>query len=365
MDVPRLNPYERLAKVLDTIPNGFPAVEDGAHLRILEWIFTPEEADLASHLKLRGETIDELSERLDIPKDDLEKQLSVMISKGQINSWISKSAVCRKYALLPFAVGIYEEQLNRMDSEFAHLIENYFNQAFKKVTATEPVIFKVIPVNQSIKAELEVHPYEQAEYLLETASSWGVRECICKKQKALVGEPCSYPSTVCLVFAKNSQHAFDHDELTKAISKNEALSLLKDAEEAGLIHCSFNTKTSHNYICNCCTCCCAVIGGVNKLEKPREFVKTDFVMSVDSELCSGCGTCIERCQFGALSLPEDVSVVDEQRCIGCGVCAVTCAENALELKRKEVPEKSEPPENTLDWMTQRAMNRGVDPSDLL
>ena len=316
-------------------------------------------------MKLRGETLDELADRLDIPKADLEKLLSVMISKGQIDSWISKSASCRKYALLPFAVGIYEEQLNRMDSEFAHLIEIYFSQAFRKVTATEPVIFKVIPVNQSIKAELAVYPYEQAEYLLETAASWGVRECICKKQKALVGEPCSYPSTVCLIFAKNAQHAFDHDELTKTISKDEALDLLKGAEEAGLIHCSFNTKTSHNYICNCCTCCCGVIGGVNNLNRPREFVKTDFVMSVDSELCSGCGTCIERCQFGALSLSEDISVVDEQRCIGCGVCAVTCPEKALELKRKEFPEKPEPPENIMDWMTQRAINRDVDPSDLL
>lgn len=360
-----MNSYERLAKILDTIPNGFPAVPDGTHLRILEWIFTPDEAELASQLKLRGETLDELAERLHQPKDELEELLSVMISKGQINSWMSKSAGCRKYALLPFAVGIYEEQLNRMDAEFAQHIEDYFTTAFRKVTSTEPVIFKIIPVNQSVKAELEIHPYEQAEYLLENAASWGVRECICKKQKALLGEPCTYPTTVCLIFAKNAQHAFDHDELTKVITKDEALSILKDAEDAGLIHCSFNTKTSHNYICNCCTCCCGVIRGVNTLDKPREFIKTDFVMSVDSELCSGCGTCIDRCQFDALSIPDTVSVVDEQRCIGCGVCAITCPENALELIRKANPEKPEPPENTLDWMTQRAINRGVDPSDLL
>ncbi len=360
-----MNPYERLAKVLDTIPNGFPAVMDGSHLRVLEWIFTPEEAELASQLKLRGETLEEIADRLNIPKNNLEEQLSVMIAKGQINSWMSTSTGCRKYALLPFAVGIYEEQVNRMDAEFAQHVEDYFKQAFRKVTAIEPVIFKVIPVNQSVKAELEIHPYEQAEYLLENAASWGVRECICKKQKGLIGEPCRYPTTVCLVFTRDVQHAFDHDELTKAITKNEALALLRDAEEAGLIHCSFNTKTSHNYICNCCTCCCGVLGGINTLDRPREFVKTDFVMSVDAELCSGCGTCIDRCQFGALSLPEDVSVVDEQRCIGCGACAITCPENALSLVRKEIPEKPEPPENILDWMKQRAINRGVDPSELL
>lgn len=360
-----MNSYEKLAKILDTIPNGFPAVEDGTHLKVLEWIFTPAEAELASQLKLRGETLKELVERLKIPKDELEKRLTIMISKGQINSWMSKSARSRKYALMPFAVGIFEEQLNRMDIEFAQYMEDYFKRAFRKVISTEPVLFKVIPVNQSLKAELEIHPYEQAEYLIETAASWGVRECICKKQKALIGEPCSYPTTVCLVFAKNAKNAFDHDELTKPITKEESLRLLKEAERAGLVHCSFNTKTSHNYICNCCTCCCGVLRGVNTLEKPREFVKTDFIMSVNFELCSGCGTCIDRCQFDALSISDTVTVVDKTRCIGCGVCAVTCPENALELVRKEPPEKPEPPENILDWMTQRAISRGVDPSELL
>ncbi|TFG32603.1 4Fe-4S ferredoxin [Candidatus Thorarchaeota archaeon] len=360
-----MNSYEKLAKILDTIPNGFPAVEDGTHLKVLEWIFTPDEAELTSQLKLRGETLEELAERLKLPIDKLEEQLAIMISKGQINSWISKSAGCKKYALLPFAVGIFEEQLNRMDAEFARRIEDYFQHTFRKVTATEPVLFKVIPVNQSVKADLEIHPYDQAEYLLENAASWGVRECICKRQKELIGEPCSYPTTVCLVFAKNTQNAFDHDELTKPITKEESIKLLRNAEEAGLIHCSFNTRTSHNYICNCCTCCCGVLRGVNTLDKPREFVKADFVISVDSELCSGCGTCIDRCQFQALSTPEDVCVVDERRCIGCGVCAITCPENALELVRTETPEKPEPPENILDWMTQRAINRGIDPSDLL
>jgi len=360
-----MNSYEKLAATLDKIPNGYPAAEDGTHLRILEWIFTPEEAELASQLKLKGETSSEISNRLNLSKDKLEQLLAVMVSKGQINSWMSKSEGCRKYSLLPFAVGIFEEQLNRMDEEFAQLIEQYFQYGFKKVTATEPVIFKVIPVNQSVKNELEIHPYDQAEYLLENASSWGVRECICKKQKALVGEPCSYPTTVCLVFAQNRENVFDDDELTKPITKEESLNLLKQAEDAGLIHCSYNTQTTHNYICNCCTCCCGVLRGVNELDTPREYIKTDFVISVNTDLCSGCGTCLDRCQFGALSVPEDICVANTTRCIGCGVCAMVCPESALEIIKKEPSEKPPPPEDILDWMTQRAIARNVDPSDLL
>jgi electron transport complex protein RnfB len=255
--------------------------------------------------------------------------------------------------------------LNRMDEEFAMLLEQYFDNGFKKVTATEPVIFKVIPVNQSVSNELEIHPYDQAEQLLESATSWGVRECICKKQRALVGEPCHYPTTVCLIFAKNKENAFDNDELTKSITKEESLKLLKQAEDAGLVHCSYNTQTGHNYICNCCTCCCGILRGINELDSPREFIKTDFVISVNTGLCTGCGTCLDRCQFGALDIPEDICVANTKRCIGCGVCAMVCPESALELIKKEPAEKPPPPEDILDWMTQRAIARNVDPSDIL
>ncbi|MBW1683615.1 MAG: 4Fe-4S ferredoxin, partial [Deltaproteobacteria bacterium] len=33
--------YRKLAKVLDTLPNGFPATESGVELKLLMKIFTP------------------------------------------------------------------------------------------------------------------------------------------------------------------------------------------------------------------------------------------------------------------------------------------------------------------------------------
>ena len=359
------NPYEELAQVLDTIPNGYPAVEGGTHIKVLEWIYTPEEAELCSKLKLSGETAKEIAERLNRPLDETETLLDTMHSKGQINSWVSKRAGARKYGLMPFAVGIYEDQVKRMDGEFAQLLEEYFKKGFKQVVATEPVIFQVLPVNKIVSTELEIHPYQKAEQLIESASSWGVRECVCRKQKDLIGEGCSYPRSVCLAFVPRAENYFDDSEITKPISKEEALRLLKESEDAGLVHCTYNVQAGHTYICNCCTCCCGVLRGVEVLDKPREFIKTDFIMTVKADLCTGCETCLDRCQFDALSIPEDAVVVDETRCIGCGVCALVCPESALEIIKTKTPDKPPTPESQMDWMTQRAMGRGVDPSDLL
>ena len=99
--------------------------------------------------------------------------------------------------------------------------------------------------------------------------------------------------------------------------------------------------------------------------QPHAFVKSNYYARVDSELCTGCETCIERCQFDALEVPEDVCVVEYDRCIGCGVCAIACPEGAIELVEKNLDEKTIPPEKIRDWMTQKAISRGVDPSELL
>ena len=59
----RRDPYHKLSKVLNRIPNGFPMTKDGTHIRLLQWIFEPEEAELASKMKLSGETIEKISKR--------------------------------------------------------------------------------------------------------------------------------------------------------------------------------------------------------------------------------------------------------------------------------------------------------------
>jgi len=127
----QISPYEKLSKVLNTIPNGFPEVEDGSHLRVLEWIYEPEEAELASKLKVTAESVEKMAKRLKIPEYELGTKLERMESKGQLR--VSRSGDTKKYGLLPFVVGIYEEQIHRMDTEFAELFEDYIQKCQGKV----------------------------------------------------------------------------------------------------------------------------------------------------------------------------------------------------------------------------------------
>jgi len=194
--------------------------------------------------------------------------------------------------------------------------------------------------------------------MVENAKSWGVRDCICRVQQRLVGKGCDHEVENCLVFAP-VEGAFDHSEINRPISKAEALRLLHDTEEAGLVHTTANHREGHYYICNCCTCCCGILRGVAEFDIPTAVARSDFRTLVDAEVCSACEDCLERCQFGALSIPDEVCVVDEARCVGCGVCVIECSTGALSMARRPEGQVPAPPADLKDWMLQRAETREI------
>jgi heterodisulfide reductase subunit A len=51
---------------------------------------------------------------------------------------------------------------------------------------------------------------------------------------------------------------------------------------------------------------------------------------VDTDVCSGCGTCIDVCPYGAPTKREDgLAEIIAAACKGCGCCGASCPENAI------------------------------------
>ncbi len=48
--------------------------------------------------------------------------------------------------------------------------------------------------------------------------------------------------------------------------------------------------------------------------------------------CIGCGACVEKCRFDAISLNEyGVAEVDEAKCVACGMCVRVCPQHIISL----------------------------------
>ena len=351
------DPYKKLAERLDSLPNGFPPTQDGSEVRLLGRLFTVEEAALASQLLMKLETASQVADRLGLEYAPTRQLLKQMAHKGLISAGKAEGGL--GYRLLPFVVGIYENQVGELlDAELARLFEDYYKQAFTQILTIRPAFHRVVPVGESIKNDMQVAPYESAAGIIEMAQSWGVLDCICRKQTALIGKPCKHPVDVCMAMSDQPNAYTTSDEL-RAITKDEAYAVLKRADEAGLVHSVSNNQQGNWYICNCCTCSCGILRGMAELGIANVVASSAFVNSVDAEQCNACGLCMENCQFDALSLGE-IAIVNETRCVGCGVCVNACPEHALTLVRRPAEEVKPVPVSYEDWGRQRAMDRGID-----
>lgn len=351
--------YKKLAQKLDALPNGFPSTESCIELKVLAKIYTLEEATLASEMQSTPESAEQIARRTHQNPTKTTTVLEKMVGKGLIRA-VDKGEEC-KFGLMPWVVGVYEEQLNRLDEDLVRLIDEYYLEAalpWMEILNTLPSAHKVIPVEKSIPFGIQIFPYEQASALLNNAKSFGVRKCICRIHRGLAGKPCKYPEETCLVFAQTKE-AFDNDPNTRAITKEEAFKILRETEEAGLIHSSANVREGHGYICNCCTCCCGFMRSLHQFGIENSVAKSDFYATVDPEMCIGCGACVERCQFSAPSLVDNVSHVDQKRCVGCGQCTMTCPSEAMTLTRKTEDQISPTPRNMETWGMEKAKNRGI------
>lgn len=362
------NVYKRLAERLDALPNGFPSDPGGAELRLLEKLFTPQEAALAAELRLTLENPTQIAARLDeagwvdIDSQALQIQLKSMARKGLIAAGRTEEGLV--YGLMPFVVGIYEMQIGRIDDELARLFEDYYRKSFGEILTVQPAIHRIIPVGESVQMDMEIQPFESAEGIIRSAKAWGVLDCICRTQKALIGEACGHPVDVCMALSQKPG-VFDHSPVIHALTLEQASATLQRAAEAGLVHSTSNIRGEITYICNCCTCACGILRGIAELGVANVVARSAFANQVNEALCSGCEICLELCQFGALSLQEGAMQVNRVRCVGCGVCVSSCPSGALGLVRRPLEEILPVPENDSAWRLQRSKARGIDLEQVL
>ena len=114
------------------------------------------------------------------------------------------------------------------------------------------------------------------------------------------------------------------------------IELLKDSEERGLVHqiIFFPSPQFYYVICNCCTCCCLSLSNFFKKGTPQ-VVKSEFIVATDTDRCTDCGTCVQRCHFGARRIIKNKISFSQVKCFGCGLCVSKCPERAISLVRKK------------------------------
>jgi electron transport complex protein RnfB len=349
--------YERLADALNKLPNSFPRTKSNIEITLLKKIFLSEEANLAGQLTIAREPVDIIAQRVGLSAEETANRLKAMLERGFVWGDANKGI----YRLAPFVVGIYESQLSRMDHELAHLVEEYFHQGGAEIMRPQPAIHRVIPSQSAVKSEW-ILPYDKLRELMMSCNTFRVNNCICRTQQDLEEtRRCTFPLNVELIFYKGAESS--DPPVTPFVTKEEALAILDKTEKIGLVHTVRNVAQGIYYTCNCCGCCCGILRGINDFGIEKSVAAANYFSVIDPDRCTGCGTCIKRCQMHAITAEKEISVVNRAKCIGCGLCVTGCKANVARLELKPEEERIEPPKDFTTWEHDRLVNRGMAKTD--
>ncbi|HEY98536.1 MAG TPA: 4Fe-4S binding protein [Dehalococcoidia bacterium] len=350
------NIYRLLQEHLDKSPVGYPATKSGVDISLLVQLFTPEEAEIATHLStIKLEPIKTIHRRVkksgkDMSVDELQKKLDRMARKGTILVYREKFRERRYRNTGVTAGGIVDFQVDRLTRDLVDTFHRYHQEHFAEAETTGRIgipQLRTIPVETSIRVpgKYKVSTFDDARYLVEHAPGpLSVANCVCRQTKDIQGESCRYSDIreTCIQIGPDHARQYADMGIGRYITKGEALAILDRARQAGFILQPENSRNPEN-ICCCCGDCCGLLSAVKKAPRPADMYASNYYTEVDATLCKGCGTCVKRCQLEARTLVDGKAVVNLDRCIGCGNCVVTCESGASRMIQKE--QKLVPPKD--------------------
>ncbi|MGC9325838.1 MAG: 4Fe-4S binding protein [Desulfomonilia bacterium] len=329
---PELQPY--------ALKLGFP--ESEAFGKILSILFDDE--DCRRLAQAMPGSISELSGRTGITEPRVREIIEKLKHRGAVNRILTKGETFR---LFPAMIELRDSTVITPDCppELFSLWENVIMEDMPKLVPmlqqfNIPPMLRVIPIEETVESTHRVLDMDSARVLIRDASLITAIPCPCRTQSHMMnrGERCIAPKDVNLCMQINgfAEAALDRG-VGERITATEAFNRIAHAEEAGLVHTVRNNVKDDMFMCNCCSCCCTAMLMLKTFGYGNAYAPSRFRAVIDESRCTGCGVCEPRCQFGAISVEETVSI-DGETCFGCGNCVLTCPTEAIVLEEVRPPE---------------------------
>ncbi|MCQ2537971.1 MAG: FAD-dependent oxidoreductase [Lachnospiraceae bacterium] len=170
----------------------------------------------------------------------------------------------------------------------------------------------VIPVEKAISMENQSIDIEHLSYWLSKyEGKIGVGRCSCRASRKAIGEGCADDDFGWCIGVGDFADYCRETNKGHDITKEEALAILKRAEENGFVHQITNIDGENKIfgICNCNVNICNALRTSQLFNTPN-LSRSAYVAHVEKEKCVACGRCVEYCPAGAVKLGQKLCTKD-------------------------------------------------------
>ena len=334
-----INPiYEQLAAKIgtgrsDTIPRILARM---ANLEQAKLVAALPDPDRDANAGRSLEVSDEFARKLNLDKATVDKHIRELYEKGLLFPTRVGPQMARTFMQLhDSALGNpkYDEELG---DEFFDLWGGPDGKITRKPSPErlrpEYSAFRIVPRWKSIKDLDGVLPHEDIRVILKSQETIALQHCGCKR--SFRKRDCGVPVESCINVGRTAEYNIDRGA-SRRITYEEAMETNDKFDQYPVVNMVVNQKVVNQLICNCHWCCCGALAGA---------AKSRFEAEIDPEKCQACGTCVDTCQYSAISMkyyPEvsaERAYVDPELCRGCGCCVIACPNEARTMKIVRPPE---------------------------
>lgn len=304
----------KLAKMVGGLTGMVNTIDENApEYYSLECVVSDEQADVALTLGLRKErTAEYVAKKCGKSLEETTKILMELAKIGVCKVFHNEEGQ-EVYMVQIFAPGILEMMVNNKEQlekypQIGKAFEEYTRLRIANIAPNLPMgtgMMRVIPIETAIAADSQCVPYEKLSYYLDKYDTFSVSDCSCRKSRRVLGQGCGHlEHEMCIQMGTGAEY-YIRTGRARQITKEEALEIIKRAEENGLMHQIPNIEGAGESaaICNCCSCSCFAMRVATMFNAP-DAIRSNYTAQVNKENCVACGQCVENCPTNALRLGQ-------------------------------------------------------------
>lgn len=303
----------KLAKMVGGVAGAMNKIDgDQPEYYALDGVVTDEMADVALVMGLRKpRTFEYILKKCKRTPEDTQRILDELTQVGVAKVWTDRSDGKPRYFVNIFAPGMLEMMVNNREQLAAHpeigrAFEEYTRRRLAPMAAMFPegmAMMRIIPVEDAVKDDPGVQPWEKLSYYLDKYDTFSVSDCSCRQSRKVMGDGCGHlDKDICIQMGTGAEYYIKTGR-GRQISREEAEEILKFAEDNGLMHEMPATEElgESAAICNCCSCSCFSMRLATYFETP-DAIRSNYTAVVEPLDCVACGQCVENCPTNALKL---------------------------------------------------------------